>query len=186
MITSWIYETRPFMVSCKIKLQWNVLKIVIGVHFQSYKDYILPYISIKFCVVVAKSSSYAVVKTARKLQLDLQSLIEKKQYEWTDNGHWRSFTQTYSPQEDLLLCTGYFSPVFSKTSNIFSCVNVALIWKWPARVLKLFSSLLSSDEVFSSLSALLVTSNGCSDCHLLPIGLIFRHGCFVLAINSHS
>jgi len=36
--------------------------------FQSHKDYILPYISIKFRVVVAKSSSYSVVKTARKSQ----------------------------------------------------------------------------------------------------------------------
>ena len=73
MITSHIYETCPFMVSRKIKLQWNVLKIDIGVRFQSYKDYILPYISIKFRVAVAKSSSYAVVKTAR----------ESKQLKWT-------------------------------------------------------------------------------------------------------
>ena len=34
----------------------------------SHKDYILPHISIKFRMVVAKSSSYAVVKTARESQ----------------------------------------------------------------------------------------------------------------------
>ena len=83
MITLRIYKTQPFMVSRKIKLQWNVLKIVIGACFQSHKDYILPYVSIKFRVVVAKSSSYAVVKTAHKSQHQTGFTVpnrEKKQY----------------------------------------------------------------------------------------------------------
>ena len=69
------------MVLRKIKLQRNVLKIVTAVRFLSYQDCILPYISIKFRPVVAKLSSYTVVKTARKpqqLNLDLWLLIAGK------------------------------------------------------------------------------------------------------------
>jgi len=73
---------------------------LLQVRFQSHKDYILPYIPIKFHVVVAKSASYAAVFFSSQgcrsdencsritaAKVDLLSLIEKKQYEWTDNGH---------------------------------------------------------------------------------------------------
>ena len=62
------YGTRLFMVSRKIKLHRNVLKIIAGAHFLSHNDYILPYISIKFRMVGGKSSGYTEVKTARESQ----------------------------------------------------------------------------------------------------------------------
>ena len=129
MITSRIYETRPFMVSRKIKLQWNVLKIDIGVRFQSHKDYIRTTVYFNKiscgCNQVIKLHCGENRSRIEATKMDLWSLIEKKkQYEWTDNGHWRSCTQNYAPGEDVVLCTGYFSPVFSKISNVFSCGNV--------------------------------------------------------------
>ena len=55
------YGTRPFMVSHKIKLHRNYYK-------RALSGYILPYISIKFCMVTAKSSGYIEVKTDHKSQ----------------------------------------------------------------------------------------------------------------------
>jgi len=120
MITSCIYETRPFMISCKIKLQWNILKIILGAHFLSHKDYILPY----GCSQIIKLCCGENFSRITAAKLDWRSLIGKKQNERTDNGHRRSYTQNYRPGEDVVLCTGYLSPVFSKRNNIFSCVNV--------------------------------------------------------------
>jgi len=79
MIMSCIYETRPIMVSRKIKLQWNVLKIVIGVHFQSHKDYILQYISkiLCGCNQVIKLSCGENCLWIAATKLDLRSPIEK-------------------------------------------------------------------------------------------------------------
>jgi len=112
-----------FMVSCKIKLQWNVLKIVIGAHFQSHKTVYFNKISCG-CSQVIKPRCGENCSRIAETKLDLRSPIEKKQYEWTDNGHWRSCTQNYAPGEDVVLCTGYFSTVCSKINNIFSCVYV--------------------------------------------------------------
>ena len=74
-------------------------------------------------------------------ELDLQLLMEKKQYEWNDNSHKRSCMQNYRPGDDVVLCTGYLSPIFSKRSNIFPCVNVGKKFSYVAVTCLCFEAL---------------------------------------------
>ena len=151
------------------KLQWNVLKIVIGVYFQSHKDYIIPYISIKFYVVVAKviklhcGENYSWIAATK---LDSQFLIEKKQHtSWLITAT-KEVLRTWGR-----CCALYwiFVTSFQQDKQYFSCVNVGKKLSHVEVTCSCFEALVAVCCLLTKCLAVLVMSNGCSDCHLLQI-----------------
>ena len=75
MITSHILVQRSFMVSRKVKF-YNILKIITCMCFHSHNGYVLLYISMKFCMVIAwllgcrhmKIASESAVYTSRVIK----------------------------------------------------------------------------------------------------------------------